>query len=187
MKILHDIDTKYLIRAWLILVWFIILQVWLSRLIGEERIAQRVESSWIRAPLVLIIYKTFSVIIAPLSGSVMYLIAWGLFGVRRWVIYGAIGNFFGMSFAYWVGREYWDKAVKRFVGEQAMKEVTHLLSHLQDKKTFVLSRVILMPLEDLINFASGMARLNYWWFISVSMIVVTLVSTVVIFLWDKAM
>jgi hypothetical protein len=32
-----------------------------------------------------------------------------------------------------------------------------------------------------------MAKLNYWWFISVSMIVVTAVSTVVIFLWDKAM
>jgi membrane protein DedA with SNARE-associated domain len=87
-----------------------------------------------------------------------------------------------MSFAYWVGKQYGDTAVKRFVGKQAMKEVTHLLSHLQDKKTFVLSRIILMPLEDLINFASGMAKLNYWWFISVSMIVVTAVSTVVIFL-----
>lgn len=187
MSLLHNIDKKYLIRAWVILAIMIILQLLLSRWIGEETIKQRVESAGIRAPIVLIAYKTFSVVIAPLSGSVMYLVAWGLFGVWRGLLYWAIGNLLWMSLAYWIGHKRGHQAVWRLVGQSAMQEIQHLMGHLHDKKTFVITRCILLPLEDLINFASGMAKIPFLWFIVSSMIIVTTLSLIIVYLGDQVM
>ena len=184
MSSFPPIDRKYLVRWWVILLLIIILQVWLSRLIWEETIRWWVDSVGIWAPLALIAYKTFSVVIAPLSGSVMYLVAWGLFGVRWWVLYGAVGNFLGMTLAYWIWRQYGDDAVRRLVGASASRQIEWLIDRLQDRKTFVITRIVLLPLEDLINFASGMARVPYWWFIGVSMVIVTVLSLVVVYFGD---
>jgi membrane protein DedA with SNARE-associated domain len=68
-----------------------------------------------------------------------------------------------------------------------MQEITHLMSHLHDKKTFIITRCVLLPLEDLINFASGMVRVPFVWFIVSSMIIVTALSTVIIFFGDLVM
>lgn len=187
MKQFHHIDKKFLIRSWIVLWAMILLQLWLSKLIGEEVIRGWVEQAWIRGPIILILYKTFSVVIAPLSWSVMYLIAWWLFGVRWWVVYGAIGNFLGMSLAYWIGYRYGEQAVGWLIGKNAMQEITHLTSHLHDKKTFIVTRCVLLPLEDLINFASGMVRVPYLWFIVSSMIIVTALSSLIIFFGDLVM
>ena len=187
MTLLHTIDKQFLIKTWWVLLAFIWVQILVAQLVWEEQIQMRIQQAWVRAPLALITYKTFSVIIAPLSGSVMYLLAWWLFGVREWLMYAAIWNFFGMSFAYRIGKKYWKKATWWFVGKESTKEIDHLLSHLTNKKTFVITRCVLLPLEDLINFASGMARVPYWWFISISMTIVTVLSLIVVFFWSVIM
>lgn len=187
MKRLQWINIKFIRRSFILLLAFIVLQIWLSRLIWESTIQQWVEESWVRAPAFLIVYKALSILVAPLSWSVMYLIAGWLFGTWYGLLYAAIWNFFGMTLAYWIGRRYWENAIQRFLWKKSMHQITTLLDHLQDKKTFIVSRVILMPIEDLINFASGIAKVPYWWFIMTSMVIVTLVSWWIILVWDIIM
>jgi len=49
-------------------------------------------------------------------------------------------------------------------------------------------RVVLFPLEDLLNFVAGMARVPFWWFFLVSMVITTLLFGlfVVGFEWIQA-
>ena len=62
-----------------------------------------------------------------------------------------------------------------------MKEIKHLISHLTNIKTFTITRIILFPLEDLINYASGMSKISYARFFVISIVIVTAFSLVPIF------
>ena len=177
---LHDIDKKSLSKVALVLVAFILVSLLVSRLIWEEKMAKFVEKAWIWWPLLIIAYKTSSVVVAPLSWSIVYVIAWWLYWTLRGVIYNAIWNIFWMSLAYFIWRKRWAQWVRRLLWKSNTQEVFHLIEHLKNKKTFIISRITLFPLEDLINYAAGIAKIQYWWFIIASIIITTIFSTILI-------
>ena len=156
----------------------------ISKRIGDEAIHAFVESLWARWPVALIAIKALTVIFAPLSWTAIYLIGGGLYGTQIAFLYLSLGNFIGHSVAFAVGRIRGKKAVVRICGKKSGRKIIMLLEHLSSRKKFLIARMTLLPLEDLISYAAWLSRLKYWVYILLSMVVMTWYSLVFILLGD---
>lgn len=180
-RFIHKVDTIAALKASAIIIIFVALSIIISRSIWEEQLQTRIEQAGIRWPVILIFRKAFSVVFVPFSWSIIYIIAWGLYGMWKGTVLGIIGNAIGISGAFWIGRIWWVKVTKWLVGKKNVKEVEHLISHLTDVKKFTITRLVLFPLEDLINYAAGMSKIPYLYFFSISMVVITAFSLLIVY------
>ena len=71
--------------------------------IGSLRIW--VEGAGVWAPLVFIILKVSTIVIAPLSGSPLYPLVGLLFGFWPGILYVALGDFIGYTTTFFIGRK----------------------------------------------------------------------------------
>lgn len=156
--------------------------------IGDDMIALWLTDHSRAVPL-FILLKASTVVFAPLSGSVLYVIAPVMWPGWLAVFYVSVGNAIGISIAYWLGYMYADRAIKWFVGEKAVIQAHGIVDKLRGYWQFLTVRIVLFPLEDLINFVAGMAKVPFWWFFVVSMVITTIVFGVFVggFEWMKSL
>jgi len=181
---INSIDRKDLIK---LLVWAVILvslSLAVTHYIGEDQIKQRVEEAWVWWPLVIILWKSLSIIVAPLSGTATYVIAGALFWFWKWNLYNLIGNAIGMTIWFWIWRTRWADAIHRLIWKKSALMVQELTNKLEDTKTFIITRIVLFPLEDLINFASGMSKIRYLPFLIISLLITSLVAMIWVWIGD---
>ncbi len=183
-EFLTHIDKNALLKIWVIAIILVIASLLVTQYIGEEQITAWVEKAGIRWPLVIIIRKSLTILIAPLSWTATYVIAWGLFGVLRGSIYNLIWNIIGMTIGFYVWRIRGIDAIKRLIGKKSSLMVEELTHELADTKTLIITRVVLFPLEDLINFACGMSKIRYIPFVIISIIITSIVATIWVWLGD---
>jgi uncharacterized membrane protein YdjX (TVP38/TMEM64 family) len=105
-----------------------------------------------------------------------------LYNARGALLIGIIGNAIGITGAFFVGRWRGVCVVTRIVGKKHIQEVLHLVHHLQDMKKFTLTRIVLFPLEDFINYAAGMSHISFLHFFGISLLITTLGSVIPIWL-----
>lgn len=177
-NLLHKIDKKEAIKWLTIIILIIFLSLLISRYIGQETIEQRVIKAGILWPILLISWKAISVILIPFSWSIIYIISWGLYSTFQATMIGVIGNAIGMSISFFIWRKRGEKAVTWFVGTKHIDEVIHLINHLSDAKTFAITRIVLFPIEDFINYAGGMSQIPFSIYFTISIIIVTVFSLV---------
>lgn len=91
------------------------------------------------------------------------------------ILYVTIGNALGISAAYWLGYVYADRAIGWFVGKKSLEHAHSIVDKVRGYWQFLTVRVVFFPLEDLINFVAGMAKVPFWWFFLVSIVITTLV------------
>lgn len=180
-RFIHKVDTIAALKACGIILLFIWGSLFISKTIGQEKLQERVEKAGVRWPLILIFWKWFSVIFVPFSWSIIYIIAGGLYGLWKATVVGLIGNALGISISFWIGRKRWVDAISWIVGKKNVHEIKHLISHLTDVKTFTITRLVLFPLEDLINYAAGMSKISYVRFFVISIVIITAMSLLPIF------
>lgn len=126
------------------------------------------------APFFLILLKAGTVIIAPLSGTVVYATAWVLFPFRKAFLYIVIGNILWMTGAFYLGRWYGDKVIIFIFWKKWDKQAHHIFDRLGNAKRLALARIILFPIEDLINYVAGMTKISYRSFLYISAFITSL-------------
>lgn len=162
------------------------LSLWLSSYISEDTIAMWMENNtW--APWIYILFKALTVVFAPLSGTTLYVLAPVLWSPFFAVLYTMIGNAIGISIAYWLWMHYADRVVQWLFGKKWLMQAHSIVDKISNYWKFLVVRIVLFPLEDLINYTAGMARVPFWWFFIVSMTLTTLLFAlfVVGFDWIK--
>lgn len=163
------------IFQWLLILWVIMIaSILLTQWIGEDVISSWVGNNSWSVP-VFILLKAVAVVFAPLSGGALYVIAPSLWSWWLAILYVTIGNAIGISIAYWLGYIYADRAIGWFVGKKSLEQAHSIVYKISGYWQFLTVRVVLFPLEDLINFVAGMAKVPFWWFFLVSMVITTLV------------
>jgi len=164
-----------------------IASILLTQWIGEDIIIDWVGNNSWSVP-VFIGLKALTVVFAPLSGGAMYVLAPTLWPGWLAIVYVTIGNAIGIIIAYWLWYRYADKAIQRFVWRKSLEQAHSIVDKICGYKEFLIVRVVLFPLEDLLNFVAGMARVPFWWFFLVSMVITTLLFGlfVVGFEWIQA-
>jgi len=179
-------DKKQMIIGLLIVAWFVVWTILLSNAIGEEAIKAYVSKRWVRWPLGIIILKTLTVVAAPLSWTAFYFIAWSLYGVWLWFFYISIGNFLWLTIAFFIGRRRWKKAVQAVCWKKTSEKIIMLMQHLTSRKKFLIARLVLLPLEDMLSYAAGLSRIGYRTYVLISMLVISVYAVAFIRLWDAS-
>lgn len=147
--------------------WFVFIVaifVFAMVLVRGGQLQERVESFGVLAPLVIIIFKMSTLIIAPLGGSPLYLVAGALYGSTKAFIIVMIGDILGSIVCFILARKYGAKIVRKLAGEKYFEKIEKALTVLNDTKSFIKARIGFMTIPELVAYSAGLSKMNFWLF-----------------------
>lgn len=149
------------------------------RYFGLTEVRETVEAAGIWGPLVLIVAKASTIVIAPLGGSPLYPLAGALFGFWQGTAFLLIGDALGGTIAFFLSRALGRKLVERIIGED-QKFLGKALRMMGTVKGFLIARMCFMPLPEVVAYGAGLTRIPFIYFfpifISIGAIPVALLS-----------
>jgi uncharacterized membrane protein YdjX (TVP38/TMEM64 family) len=149
-------------------VWFIVmiaLFVISIKMVRGGELQSQVASFGIFAPVLIIILKMTTLVIAPLGGTPLYILSGALFGNLKGFLICLSGDILGSAACFFISRKYGNKVVRFFAGEKFFKQIQSFLSLLENTKSFLKARFALIKLPEIFAYAAGLNRVNFWKFI----------------------
>lgn len=117
------------------------------------------------APIVFILLKILTIIIAPISGGPLYPLVGLFFGFWPGILYVAIGDLVGYSGAFLISRYFGKSAVDRLVSSNENGLMARMVEKIGTSKGFFQACITCFALPELLSYAAGLSRLAYWKFI----------------------
>jgi len=138
--------------------------------IGLEQIQALVTSAGPLAPIVYVLLKAVTLVITPLTGSPLRLVAGVLFGFWEGVALSVLAGVLGGSINFWIARRFGRVVVVRLLGARTLARVEPMLDKLGNWKALALARIFVAPLWDVLSYAVGLTRLRYRTYLTVASI-----------------
>ena len=135
---------------------------------GLDRFVRIVKDAGPWAPLMFILLKTLSYVIAPLSGAPLKITAGALFGFWPGFLYALIGDTLGGTLNYWVARGLGRPAIAKLTGSKNLNEVEVLRKRVGNTRALIFSRIVLSPIYDFISYAAGLMKVPFPIFVVVT-------------------
>src|SRR3989344_834065 len=139
-------------------------------------------SAW--GPIIFILLKTSTLVIAPLSGSPLYLAVGILFGFWPGILYTLIGDILGVSINFFLSRKFGKKLISRWISDKEEGLLNRIVSYIGDAKGFFHAALTLFVSPELLSYAAGLSKLQYWKFISI-MVAVGIIPTSILVLFGS--
>jgi uncharacterized membrane protein YdjX (TVP38/TMEM64 family) len=137
------------------------------------------------APLVFVLLKASTYVIAPLSGTPLKLTAGALFGVWDGLLYTTIGDILGGSLNFWIARLLGRPGIARFAGPKAIRQVDDTVAHVGGWRALLLARLALSSLYDFISYAAGLSKLPFKHYVWVTLVGGIPAGLVYVFIGDR--
>jgi uncharacterized membrane protein YdjX (TVP38/TMEM64 family) len=134
-----------------------------------DQVRAIVEKGGIWGPIVFILAKASTIVIAPISGSAIYPMAGAVFGFWHGFIYIFIGDAIGSAIAFWISRRYGIAVAQRFMGSGDGGYLTHVLEYLNSWRGLIEARIFFSALPEAVAYAAGLSKLPFLKFIVVQM------------------
>lgn len=133
--------------------------------IGLENAHNLVKRAGMLAPLLFVGLCAMSLIIAPLSGSSLYVLGGVLFGKESgfWLSY--IASVLGCSINFWISRRLGRQVVIRFVGRRHLKELDKFIGRLKSHESIFYIAVVMPLAQDIVSYAVGLTKVKYQHFL----------------------
>jgi uncharacterized membrane protein YdjX (TVP38/TMEM64 family) len=122
------------------------------------------------APVILILFRTASIILAPIPGTPIDLLNIALFGKVYGFIYAVISIVAGGMINFWIGRRFREPVLKSFI---PLDKIQIWEERLQEKTGFwglVFIRMMTIPIFDYLSYVAGLTKMSYWRFFITSLI-----------------
>lgn len=136
--------------------------------VGPERLQDVVASAGPLAPVAYVLLKAATLVVTPLSGTPLRLVAGALFGFWEGVALSVFAGVLGGSINFWIARRFGRTVVSRLLGAGTLARVDPMLDRLANWKALALARVVLAPLWDVLSYGVGLTRLRYRTYVSVA-------------------
>ena len=133
---------------------------------GITNVQETIQHAGIWAPLVLVLAKASTIIIAPLSGSPIYPLAGALFGFWEGTALLMAGDILGGIVAFYISRFFGRTVVEKMIGGDE-KFLSRALRMMGSTKGFFIARVCFAPLPEAVAYGAGLTRINFFVFISI--------------------
>jgi uncharacterized membrane protein YdjX (TVP38/TMEM64 family) len=151
-----------LLPALIVVILISLASVWAMQALGGAEVVR----GWVTgagpwAPLVFVVLKASTYVIAPLSGTPLKLVAGAVFGVWEGLLYTTIGDVLGGSLNFWIARLFGRPGIRRFAGAAAIKQVDDTVEHVGGWRALLVARLVLSSLYDFISYAAGLANLSF--------------------------
>ncbi|MBE9099387.1 TVP38/TMEM64 family protein [Vacuolonema iberomarrocanum] len=131
------------------------------RAIGLENAHRLIAQAGPLAPLIFIPICAVSLILAPLSGSSIYIVGGALFGKGYAFLLSLIATLLGCNANFWISRRFGRKVAARFIGHNNLDDLDQTMMRIKSHHS-VFYMTLIMPLsQDLVSYAAGLMKLRY--------------------------
>lgn len=166
---------KILLVIFFVIILYLIMALALQT-IGLDNAQQFVRKAGVWAPVVFIALCAVSLILAPLSGSSLFVVGGTLFGKHNAFLLSYIASILGCSANFWISRKFGRRVAQRLIGKANLDELDKFINKLKSSSS-ILYMIIIMPLsQDIVSYAIGLTKIKYTQFL----IALILSSTIVI-------
>ncbi|WAL59561.1 TVP38/TMEM64 family protein [Thermocoleostomius sinensis] len=129
--------------------------------IGLDNAQAFIEQTGWWAPAIFILLCAVSLILAPLSGSSLFVVGGALFGKELAWLLSWTASIVGCSINFWISRTFGRRVVSRFVGEGNLDELDRFTQQLRGHRD-ILGMLVIMPLsQDIVSYAVGLTRIPF--------------------------
>lgn len=135
---------------------------------GPAAFRSLIENAGPWTPVVYVLLKAATYVIAPLSGTSIKLASGALFGVWEGLLLSVIGDTLGSALNYWIARVFGRAGIKKFAGKKSLAQVDHVASKVATWRILLGARLILSFMYDFISYAAGLAKFRFGQFVAVS-------------------
>ena len=170
--------------------WFmvVVLLFVLSIFFTQNGVLQdRLSSFGIWAPLILIVLKISTLVIAPLGGAPLYILSGALFGGWKGFLLCFLGDVLGSAASFLIGRYYGKKVVRFFIGEALFERVNKFTDLLANTKSFIKARLATITIPEILAYAAGLSPINFWKFLALHMPLYAVTDAILVFLGAQIM
>ena len=137
-------------------------------------------------PMIFVLLKAATYVVAPLSGTSIKLASGALFGPWEGLLLSVAGDTLGATLNYWIARIFGRAGVTKFAGARSLTQVDQMGSRVATWRVLLAARVVLSFMYDFISYAAGLARIPFGQFLWVSALGGIPISLFYAFLGDAA-
>lgn len=153
------------------LVWFIVviaLFFFSLQLIRSGNLNTFVSKTGIFGPIVLVLLKMTTLIIAPLGGSPLYVIGGALFGSWNGFLLTFSGDILGSAVCFYLSRKFGPNILNFFAGSQNKDRVVETVSIIKDTRSVIKARLAFISIPELLSYAAGLSQVSFWKFMVIN-------------------
>jgi len=147
-----------------------------------EALRDQIAKAGVWAPLLFILLKASTVVVAPLSGGPLYPLIGAFFGFGPGLVYAIIGDFIGYTIAFFISRKLGYPVVRKFIESNERSLLPKIVKHVGTPAGFFQACISLGFVPDLLSYGAGLSKLPYPIFISIIAPLSAVVSTVLVLL-----
>lgn len=173
----HNITEQFNVIGVLVTIGII---VGISLFVDISTLRDAIERAGVWAPVLFIILKASTVIIAPLSGAPLYPLVGAFFGFVPGLTYAIIGDVIGYTTAFWISRKFGEPVVRRFIENKEQGLLARIVSHVGTAKGFFQACLTLGAVPELLSYGAGLSTLSYPVFISILAPLSAIISTLLV-------
>lgn len=151
------------------LVVTIIVLLVLSFFIDIATIQTWVTGAGVWAPVVFIVVKIFTIVVAPISGSSLYPLAGLLFGFWPGIILITIGDLLGYSAAFLISRHFGRPVVLKLLSDKEESVLPKIVEYAGTTRGMIHLCLTFVSMGDMIAYGAGLSSIRYAKFISILM------------------
>ncbi|MEK9176597.1 MAG: VTT domain-containing protein [Patescibacteria group bacterium] len=121
-------------------------------------------------PLIIIVWRTISIIIPPLPGGILSFAFIPIIGWFWAFVYGEVAVIIGVTIAFYIARKFREPVVARFVPLKKLHAWEDKLSHRTEFLAFLGIRITTGPVMDFISYVAGLSKISYKKFLAATLI-----------------
>ncbi len=138
--------------------------------VGIDSLRETVLGAGLLGPLIIVLLKATTIVVAPLGGTPIYPISGALFGFWQGLGWVLLGDLLGATIAFYLSRFFGRSIIKFFVGRSQVPVVESLVSKGIGIKTLLKTRFFLAGFPEAFPYAFGLTTVSYPVFITIHMI-----------------
>ncbi|MBD3882836.1 TVP38/TMEM64 family protein [Phormidium tenue FACHB-886] len=162
------ISAKKLQKLLVALVFLILvygLMVIALKAIGLENVQLWVQQAGVLAPVLFVGLCAFSLMLAPLSGSSLFVVGGAVFGKEIGFVLSYLGTILGCSLNFAIARHFGRQIAMRFVGKTNLDALDKFIQRLSNHHEFLYLTLVLLIAQDIISYAAGLTRIRFHTFL----------------------
>ena len=110
--------------------------------------------------LLVILYTVVSHVFAPLSGAPAMAFSFSLYGLATGLVLLYLASLLGAAANFWISRLWGRRLVRKFAGQQSLKEVDEF-AKVSGKKALWVSRLLGFAVFEVVSYAAGLTTIKF--------------------------
>lgn len=150
-------------------------------MVRDGSLGEKISSLGIWAPIIFILFKISTLVLAPLGGTPLYLIAGNLFGSFNGYLFTLIGDIIGSTICFILSRTYGNKIIVKLVGKNFLEKITNSIKVLENTGSFIKARTLMFAMPEVLAYAGGLTKIKFSVFSMINSVFYVITNFIMVF------